>query len=140
MRLFFTLVFFAHTFECRDPSKEQTKADDGQGNRDLGDEGDENQRTCPEEYGTVTFLALLQILPITVDDETALRAWQDTLRLARLHDLTVYDAAYLELAVRLDLPLASLDDRLKAAIAYANVSIERVRAIWARSRGGRCLL
>ena len=42
--------------------------------------------------------------------------------LARLHDLTVYDAAYLELAVRLGLPLASLDDKLKAAAAVAGVA------------------
>src|SRR6202034_166417 len=74
------------------------------------------------EAKVAPFLALLQTLPITVDDETALRAWQDTLHLARLHDLTVYDAAYLEWAVRLALPLASLDDKLKAAAAAAGVS------------------
>jgi predicted nucleic acid-binding protein len=74
------------------------------------------------EAKVAQFLALLQILPITVDDETALRAWQDTLHLARLHDLTVYDAAYLELTVRLGLPLASLDDKLKAAAAAAGVT------------------
>ncbi|HTU22754.1 MAG TPA: type II toxin-antitoxin system VapC family toxin [Gemmataceae bacterium] len=67
------------------------------------------------------FLTLLQSLPISVDDETALRAWPDTLPLARLHDLTVYDAAYLELAVRLGLPLASLDTHLKEAAAAAGV-------------------
>ena len=68
------------------------------------------------------FLALLQTLPIAVDDETALRAWQDTLHLARLHHLTVYDATYLELAVRLGLPLGSLDDKLKAAATAAGVA------------------
>ena len=64
---------------------------------------------------------MLQSLPISVDDETALRAWPDTLSLARLHELTVYDAAYLELAVRLGLPLASLDTQLKEAAAAAGV-------------------
>ena len=73
------------------------------------------------EAKVAQFLTLLQSLPITVDDETDLRAWQETLHLARLHDLSVYDAAYLEVAVRLGLPLASLDDKLKAAAAAAGV-------------------
>lgn len=82
--------------------------------------GERRKRTT--EAKVAQFLALLQTLPISVDDETALRAWQDTLHLARLHDLTVYDAAYLELAVRLGLPLASLDDKLKAAAVSAGVA------------------
>jgi len=73
------------------------------------------------EAQVTQFLALLQSLLITVDDETALRAWQDTLHLARLHGLTVYAAAYLELAIRLGLPLASLDDQLKTAATAAGV-------------------
>jgi len=39
----------------------------------------------------------------------------DLLNLARKHRLTAYDAAYLELALRLDLPLATVDDRLMRA-------------------------
>jgi len=35
--------------------------------------------------------------------------------LAGRHKLTVYDAAYLELAVRRRLPLATLDEQLRAA-------------------------
>ncbi len=73
------------------------------------------------EAKVAQFLTLLQSLPISVDDETALRAWPDTLPLAQLHDLTVYDAAYLELAVRLGLPLASLDTQLKEAAAAVGV-------------------
>lgn len=73
------------------------------------------------EAKVTPFLTLLQSLPITVDDETTVRAWQDTLHLARLHALSVYDAAYLELAVRLGLPLASLDEKLKTAAAAAGV-------------------
>jgi predicted nucleic acid-binding protein len=74
------------------------------------------------EAKVAQFLALLESLPITVDEETAGRAWQDTLHLARSHDLSVYDATYLELSLRLGLPLASLDDNLKAAAAATGVA------------------
>lgn len=59
-----------------------------------------------------TFLQLLSRLRIQVDREPAEAV---VLRLARTHRLTVYDASYLELAMRLGLPLATLDDDLSAA-------------------------
>jgi len=64
------------------------------------------------EAATREFLARLQALPMRTDvvpDEAAV------LRLAREHKLSVYDAAYLELALRLRLPLATLDDALLVA-------------------------
>jgi predicted nucleic acid-binding protein len=57
----------------------------------------------------------LAALPIALDAETAGQAWGDTLRLADAHKLTIYDAAYLELAIRRGLPLATLDRALAAA-------------------------
>jgi predicted nucleic acid-binding protein len=42
---------------------------------------------------------------------------------ARAHNLSAYDAAYLELALGRGLPLAPLDDRLEAAAAAAGVAI-----------------
>jgi predicted nucleic acid-binding protein len=68
------------------------------------------------------WLSYLQRVPIHVDDGTAGRAWSDILHVARSYDLSAYDAAYLELAIRLGLPLASLDDSLKAAAAAAGVA------------------
>ena len=62
--------------------------------------------------GALTELASLSIV---VDQETALRAWSETLALSTRFALTVYDAAYLELARRRGLPLASLDGELRAA-------------------------
>ncbi len=62
------------------------------------------------------FLTLLSSLPLTVDEETAARAWGDTLGLARAHGLSAYDGAYLELALRQGLPLATLDEPLRAAL------------------------
>jgi predicted nucleic acid-binding protein len=61
---------------------------------------------------------LLRALPVTLDAETAGQAWTSTIRLAERHRLSVYDAAYLELAQRRKLPLATLDvDLIRAAKA-----------------------
>ena len=65
----------------------------------------------------------LRDLPIALDDETAAQAWSATIQLAERHRLTVYDAAYLELAQRRDLPLASLDQELRAAAEAAGVAL-----------------
>ena len=65
----------------------------------------------------------LRDLPIVLDDETAAQAWSVTIQLAERHRLTVYDAAYLELAQRRDLPLASLDQELRAAAETAGVAL-----------------
>lgn len=54
----------------------------------------------------------LSNLNLIVDHKTA---WNDTVDLARRFALTIYDAAYLELALRLDTPLATLDRALVAA-------------------------
>lgn len=67
------------------------------------------------------WLGFLQKLPIRIDPETQGRAWSEILNIARSHTLSAYDAAYLELALRLGLPLASLDAPLKAAAASAGV-------------------
>ena len=67
-------------------------------------------------------MTLLKSLPITIDDETAVRAWQESLHLARAHQLSAYDAAYLELALRRGLPLATLDNPLKVAAAAVGVA------------------
>jgi predicted nucleic acid-binding protein len=67
------------------------------------------------------FLDLLATAPIQIDDDTARRASSDTLPLAEAHRLTTYDAAYLELALRHKLPLATLDKELRAAAIAANI-------------------
>ena len=60
-------------------------------------------------------IGFLQTLPIVIDPETAAQAWGATNRLSERFQLTVHDAAYLELAQRLDLPLATLDKELREA-------------------------
>jgi predicted nucleic acid-binding protein len=69
------------------------------------------------------FLTLLAKLPIVIDEETAERAWGETLHLAWSQNLSVYDAAYLELAIRRGLPLATLDEKLKAAAKAAGAAM-----------------
>lgn len=68
-------------------------------------------------------LADLDSLPIDIDPETNARAWLDTLQIARRFGLTPYDAAYLELAVRGHLPLATLDKDLRRAASDAGVEL-----------------
>lgn len=60
-------------------------------------------------------LGLLEMLSLRIDDATAEHAWHRTLQLARQERLTVYDATYLELALRLGADLATLDGDLIAA-------------------------
>jgi predicted nucleic acid-binding protein len=60
-------------------------------------------------------IAQLAAMPITVDPDTDRYAWTTTLQLADQFRLTAYDAAYLELAQRRKLPLATLDQRLRTA-------------------------
>jgi len=62
-------------------------------------------------------LTHLARLPITIDAETDARAWTATLQLADRFQLTIYDAAYLELAQRHTLPLATRDKALREAAA-----------------------
>ena len=73
------------------------------------------RRKRSTEAQATAFLARLAGLPIVLDGQTATRAWSDTIALARSHGLSAYDAAYLELAVRESMPLATLDDQLKTA-------------------------
>jgi predicted nucleic acid-binding protein len=68
-------------------------------------------------------LADLLSLPISLDPETDRRAWDPTLQLAHLHRLTLYDAAYLELAQRRGLPLATLDCDLRTAAIAERVHL-----------------
>lgn len=83
--------------------------------------GERRKRSTEAE--AIRWIGILNRLPIVIDDETNTRAWSDTLALARGHKLSAYDAAYLELAVRRKLPLATLDDRLKAAATAVGVAL-----------------
>jgi predicted nucleic acid-binding protein len=77
---------------------------------------------CDEDY-VERSLSRLQRLPIAVDAETDAHAWGATRHLARELDLTLYDAAYLELALRTGQALASCDSALIAAAKRKRVEV-----------------
>ena len=68
-------------------------------------------------------LSLLRSLPIEVDEAAINQAWGATHLLAQRRQLTSYDAAYLEMAIRLGLPLATLDKDLAAAAKIEKVEL-----------------
>ena len=69
------------------------------------------------------FLDDLSALPITLDVDAGNFILSDVHRIAVAQRLTSYDAAYLELALRRGLPLATLDAELVAACAAAGVTV-----------------
>jgi predicted nucleic acid-binding protein len=92
-----------------------------------------NALAMAERRGRITpervddFLRELGVLEIEIDHETAGRSFSHLLPLCRDHALTSYDAAYLDLARRRRLPLATLDadlirvaERLGVPLAAAN--------------------
>ncbi len=69
------------------------------------------------------FLALLENLNIEIDTETGSRGFSDIIFLSHAEKLTTYDAAYLELAMRHGLPLATKDTALIHAAKRVGVKI-----------------
>lgn len=67
------------------------------------------------------FITQLEALPIQIDPLTSHQAFSRTLSLSRAYNLSSYDAAYLELAIREGLPLATLDGDLRKAAQRADV-------------------
>ena len=68
-------------------------------------------------------LADLRALSIAIDPGTNRQAWSGTLHLCDRFGLTPYDAAYLEVALRRRLPLATLDGELARAARAQNVPL-----------------
>jgi predicted nucleic acid-binding protein len=68
-------------------------------------------------------LSSLALLPVKVDAEADRHAWGAALRLAEHHGLTVYDAAYLEIASRRKIALATLDRQLRTAASSEKVEL-----------------
>lgn len=69
------------------------------------------------------FLSLLESLDFEVDAHAAGRAFAHLLPLCRSYGLTSYDAAYLDLAARRRVPLATLDDDLRKAAKSTGVEV-----------------
>ena len=86
-----------------------------------------NGLVVAERRGRITraestrFLGLVGELPVRIDQTTTLDLASSVMELARQYDLSAYDAAYLELALRLGQPLATIDERLRSAADRAGV-------------------
>ena len=72
------------------------------------------------------FLELLGRLPITIDTRASLSAMGAILPLARKYNLTSYDAAYLELAMRYESHIATQDEALKNAAKHCGIILLNV--------------
>jgi len=73
------------------------------------------------------FLTFLRELPITIERESPERMFGEVMALAREQRLSIYDATYLDLAMRLGLPLATRDQALGKAASRCGVEIFKRR-------------
>jgi predicted nucleic acid-binding protein len=81
------------------------------------------RRNRPTQVGVREAIALLEGLPLVIDEPVPARAFGVVLDLMRAHRLTAYDATYLELALRRGLPLATGDKALRKAASTAGVAL-----------------
>jgi predicted nucleic acid-binding protein len=84
-------------------------------------EGERRRRISPGD--ATDFIETIEELGVKIDAETSRRAWRDIHLLAREEKLTTYDAAYLELAMRVNAALVSKDAELLKAAKRRGVSI-----------------
>jgi len=75
------------------------------------------------EADSARFIALLTELPIMIEQESPERMMREILALAREHQISSYDASYLDLAMRKGVPIATLDDGLIKAAERSHVQI-----------------
>jgi len=68
-------------------------------------------------------VAELRALPMEIDAISTEQSLDETLALAQKYDLTTYDASYIELAKRRDVPLATLDTKLRKACLLAKIPL-----------------
>jgi predicted nucleic acid-binding protein len=79
------------------------------------------RKLTPDEAGSA--IEIIRELPAVIDHEAAAIAFTRLIDLASEHGLTIYDATYIELAARRQLPLASNDARMKEAAIRSGVDL-----------------
>ncbi|MGJ3264043.1 MAG: type II toxin-antitoxin system VapC family toxin [Salinarimonas sp.] len=80
------------------------------------------RKRCTPDFADLT-LSRLRRMRIQIDGSTAEHAWEGTRMLSLAHGLTIYEATYLEVSVRLQLPLATCDGRLAAAARACAIEV-----------------
>jgi predicted nucleic acid-binding protein len=83
--------------------------------------GERNRRITPARASE--FIALIEGLPIVIDERTPNVALSSVLELSRRERLSAYDASYLELAMRRGVPLATKDNDLARAANRVGVTL-----------------
>jgi predicted nucleic acid-binding protein len=83
--------------------------------------GERNKRITPARASE--FIALIEDLPIVIDERTPNIALSSVLELSRRERLSAYDASYLELAMRRGVPLATKDNDLARAANHMGVTL-----------------
>jgi len=73
---------------------------------------------------SASFIDALSLLPIIIDSSTLSRAMHSIFALGDKVDLTIYDAAYLELAIREEIPLLTLDNKLIKAAKKLHIPVK----------------
>jgi len=76
------------------------------------------------EIQASSFIDALSALPIVIDPSTSTRAMHTIFMLAQQSNLTIYDAAYLELALREEIPLLTLDQSLINAAKKLHIPVQ----------------
>ncbi len=76
-----------------------------------------------QQADSVRFITLLLQLPIEVEHEWPEKIMKDLLALGRAKKLSSYDASYLDLAMRKDCPIATLDKRIRDAAEDISVAV-----------------
>ena len=71
----------------------------------------------------IDFIESLKVFDVRIDNETSTRAFHEIINLAYTEKITSYDATYLELAMRLGLPLATQDQQLQKTATKLGVKI-----------------
>jgi len=82
----------------------------------------ERRKRCTYD-DVVQWIAYIVAFPIQVDELHGASVFGNVISLARAYGLSSYDAMYLELAQRRELPLATLDLRLRKAAKAAGISL-----------------
>jgi predicted nucleic acid-binding protein len=81
------------------------------------------RRNRLKQVDSVRFITLLSQLPIVVEHERPGEKMRDLLALGKANNLSSYDAAYLDLSMKKDCPIATLDKKLIEAAKKVNVTI-----------------
>ncbi len=76
-----------------------------------------------KQADSVRFITLLSQLPIVVEDRGSEKVMKDLLALGRTSHLSSYDASYLDLAMRKDCPIATIDKKIMEAAKEVSVTI-----------------